>query len=130
MSTGQVQLERRVGQRFDLHIPVRIRIVEPCCDISGFTENLSARGAFVYTDTIVAEGSAVEFTFTMPSEITLGEGMRVRCHGRVLRSMAGDHGAKPAIAVHFDTYEYLTTEVSVSGSSFERLSPLHEHAAS
>jgi hypothetical protein len=67
----------------------------------------------------------------MPSEITLGEKMRVRCKGRVLRVTQSDGKTKSAIAVHFESYEYLATQEALTTSaSFDRLSPLHEHATS
>jgi hypothetical protein len=131
MSTEQVQLERRVGQRFEYHLPVSIRIVEQNVNVAGCTENLSARGAYVYTEYPLKEGAAVELTLTMPSEITLGEKMRVRCKGRVVRAAIPDGKSKPGIAVHFDNYEYLTgAEDVTTTSSFDRLSALHEHVVS
>jgi hypothetical protein len=131
MSTDQVQLERRVGQRFEYHLPVAIRVVDQGVDVTGCTENLSARGAYLYTESPVPEGTALELTLTMPSEITLGEQMRVRCKGRVLRAAQPDGKSKPGIAVHFESYEYLTAQAELTTSaSFDRLSPLHEHAVS
>jgi hypothetical protein len=44
----------------------------------------------------LSEGAEIELTLKMPSEITLGESMRVRCRGRVLRILnAADNGWKP-----------------------------------
>ena len=104
MSTDPLRLERRVGQRFDVHIPLSISIEGRT--VTGFTQNASGRGVFLFTEAELAEGSTVELTFTMPSEITLTESMRVRCRGRVLRcsqSSAEKHG----VAVQLDSYEYL-----------------------
>ena len=42
-------------------------------------------GAFLFTDMALSEGAEIELTLRMPSEITLGENMRVRCRGEVLR---------------------------------------------
>jgi len=49
----------------------------------------------------------VELTLMMPSEITLGESMRVRCLGQVKRVQALDIAGKNSVAVHFAGYEYL-----------------------
>jgi len=131
MGTDQVQVERRVGQRFEYHLPVVIRVVGQGLDVAGCTENLSARGAYLYVESRLTEGAPVELTLTMPSEITLGEKMRVRCKGRVLRVTQPDGKTKSAIAVHFESYEYLATpEALTTSASFDRLSPLHEHATS
>ena len=83
MSTDQVHLERRASQRFDFQLPVALRLSGTDREGCGFTQDLSGRGAFFYTDFQLAEGDAVELTFVMPSEITLTENMRVRCRGRV-----------------------------------------------
>ena len=45
----------------------------------------------------------------MPSEITLGENMRVRCRGQVKRVKPLDIAGKNSVAVHFAGYEYLAT---------------------
>lgn len=131
MSTDQVQLERRVGQRFEYHLPVAIRVVDQGVDFTGCTENLSSRGAYLYSESTVSEGASVVLTLTMPSEITLGERMRVRCRGRVLRVAQPDGKSKSGIAVHFESYEYLAAQDELSTSPcFDRLSPLHDHVAS
>ena len=132
MGTDQIQVERRVGQRFEYHLPVVIRVVGQGLDIAGCTENLSARGAYLYVESPLTEGAPIELTLTMPSEITLGEKMRVRCKGRVLRvTQQPDGKTKSAIAVHFESYEYLAAhEALTTSASFDRLSPLHEHATS
>jgi PilZ domain len=108
MSTDQVSFERRSAQRFDFQIPVSIRLIDSQTQSSGFTQDLSARGALLYTDLAVAEGDAVELTLSMPSEITLTESMRVRCRGRVMRVAADPAGTKFGVAVHLEGYEYLS----------------------
>ena len=85
MSAEQFQIERRAAQRFDVHVPVSVRLAGSEREGCGFTQNLSARGALLHTDLPMAEADAVEVTLVMPSEITLAENMRVRCRGRVLR---------------------------------------------
>lgn len=42
----------------------------------------------------------------MPSEITLAEDMNVCCRGHVTRLECAE-GAKPAVAVHIERYEFL-----------------------
>jgi PilZ domain len=86
----------------------------------GFTQNLSGRGLFFYTEATLAEGSLVELSFTMPSEITLGESMPVRCRGRVLRSSVFEAGEKNGVAVRLDSYQYLPPEEAESMAPFAR----------
>jgi hypothetical protein len=85
MTTLPVSLERRVGQRFDFNLPVSLRDQTTAAEGFGFTHDVSSRGAFFFTDIALNPGTEIEITLNMPSEITLGEAMRVRCKGRVLR---------------------------------------------
>src|SRR5229473_1460719 len=119
-------LERRGAQRFEVHLPLAVHFDERT--VAGFTQDLSGRGMFFYADAALPEGAVVELTFTMPSEITLGENMPVRCRGRVLRassSQAGpghSHlGERNGIAVHLDSYEYLPS--NEPNAHFVRVSP-------
>ena len=94
------------------------------------TQDLSARGAFLYTDCSVTVGAAVEVTLRMPSEITLAESMRLRCRGRVLRIVHPDSVKnKVGLAVELCAYEYLTekSDETHRRTDFDRISPLHEH---
>ena len=128
MSTDPIRLERRAGQRFALHLPLAVHFEGRTAP--GFTQDLSGRGIFFYTEAALADGSVVDLTFTMPSEITLAESMRVRCRGRVLRVTASDAGAKNGIAVRLDSYHYLAPDecasivplarTAAAGSSVER----------
>jgi hypothetical protein len=125
MNTTPVRVERRAGQRFELHVPVSIKLAGSQHDTCGFTQDLSARGAFLFTDFPLGVGETVELTLVMPSEITLGESMRVRCMGRVLRVVQPSVGTKLGVAVHFDGYEYLPDAKAAETSDFERVSALH-----
>ena len=126
MTTSPVRLERRAGQRFDLHLPVSIKLSGSAHEACGFTQDLSARGSFFYTDYPLGVGECVELTLVMPSEITLGENMRVRCKGRVLRVQQPAVGTKLGVAVHFATYEYLAEPTPPQETSdFDRVAPLH-----
>jgi hypothetical protein len=124
-----VRVERRVGQRFELHTPVSMKLAGTQHEACGFTQDLSARGSFFYTDFPLAPGEPVELTLLMPSEITLGESMRVRCPGTVLRVVQPTIGTKLGVAVHFASYEYLVEPRASekSDSCFERISALHGH---
>jgi hypothetical protein len=108
MSTDPIRLERRAGQRFELLLPLAVHFDGRTTP--GFTHDLSGRGIFFYSEAALSEGSVVELAFTMPSEITLAENMRVRCRGRVLRASASDAGGKNGVAVRLDSYRYLPPE--------------------
>jgi PilZ domain len=139
MTTPPVGIERRVGQRFPYLLPLSLRQPGTSLEGVGFTQDLSSRGVFFFTNAPLTEGSEIELTLRMPSEITLGESMPVRCRGRVLRvvrpaatSAPDGSGTAPAetkigVAVRLEGYEYLP-ESSQSSASFPRVSALHpEH---
>jgi PilZ domain len=128
MATLPVRHERRAAQRFDFHLPVSIRQCGSGAEELGFTQNISARGAFIYIAKQMPEGCDVELTLMMPSEITLTENMRVRCRGKVLRVSQPSASSKVGLAVHLEGYEFLPDQPeSVGKGSYERISSLHEH---
>ena len=105
MNTDANRVERRAAQRFEVHLPVSVHFNGQT--VPGFTQDLSGRGVFLYTEADLPEGASVELTFMMPPEVTLGEGMPVRGRGRVLRNAATRAGQRNGIAVHLESYEYL-----------------------
>ncbi len=125
MISDQIHFERRAAQRFELHLPVAVRLPQTACEGCGSTQNLSARGALLHTDLRMAEGDPVGVTLVMPSMITLAANMRVRCHGKVLRVLSAQ-GKGSVVAVRVENYEYLP-ETDGASSSSSRIGALHEH---
>jgi hypothetical protein len=131
MMSSPVRVERRVGQRFPYLLPLSLRQVEGSVEGVGVTQDLSSRGVFFFTDLPLSEGAEIELTLQMPSEITLGDSMPVRCRGRALRvvrpatssSSASSIRAetKIGVAVRLECYEYLSDS---SSESFARVSRL------
>lgn len=137
MNTAKVRVERRVGQRFPYLLPVSFRLNSNGLKAVGFTQDLSSRGVFFLTDASLCEGSEIEITLRMPSEITLGESMPVRCRGRVLRvirpaayalepTSRGPAETKIGVGVRLESYEYLPESAECS-NDFSRISALHAH---
>jgi hypothetical protein len=107
MDAPPVRFERRNIQRFALHLPISVCLADSTVEHPGFTQDLSARGVFFYTELPLAKDDAVTLTFVMPSEITLAETMRVRCRGRVVRLAPQEQGATCGVAVRLEGYEFL-----------------------
>jgi len=135
MTTPPVRVERRAGQRFPYLLPLSLRQTATSLEGLGFTQDLSARGVFFFTDAPLEAGTEIELTLRMPSEITWGESMPVRCRGRILRvvrpAASPEDSSGPAraetkigVAVRFDGYEYLP-QAAESSSGFARVSALH-----
>lgn len=138
MNAPPVGVERRIGQRFALNLPVAVRDLATELQGLGFSQDLSSRGVFLFTEMALSEGAEVELTLKMPAEITLGENMPVRARGRVLRIVqTADPGKKDVapeanrtkigVAVCFHGYEYLS-ETEDAPADFRRIAGLHRTA--
>ncbi len=104
---SQFQQEKRATRRFSLRLPVSIRFTNGGVhELSAETRDVSARGVFFYLDKKLSEGSAIEFTLTLPPEITLTESIRVRCKGRIVRV---EDGVEQRIGVGaiIDQYDFV-----------------------
>jgi hypothetical protein len=99
--------EKRATRRFALRLPVSVRYGEPADEHAAQTRDVSARGICFYLDSAIQAGSAIDFTLTLPPEITLTESIRVRCKGRVVRVEGGNPVGKMAVGAVIDEYEFL-----------------------
>ena len=99
--------DKRATRRFALRLPVSVRYGEDEEEHTAQTRDVSARGICFYVDSAIQAGSAIDFTLTLPPEITLTESIRVRCKGRVMRVEGGDPAGKLAVAAVIDEYEFL-----------------------
>jgi c-di-GMP-binding flagellar brake protein YcgR len=83
--------ERRNARRYDLALPVMIRIPSDSADMpmagsrKGETLDISTRGMYFTVEQDVQAGSEVDITLTLPSEITHGSDVFVRAAGKVVR---------------------------------------------
>ena len=101
--------EKRATRRFALRLPVSV--ANPPDDPqlrSAQTRDVSARGICFYVDSNLSVGAGIEFTFTLPPEITLTESIKVRCKGKVIRVDDGRPDHKMAVAAVIDEYEFLS----------------------
>ena len=105
---AEAEHEKRATRRFALRLPVAVTYANDGSqeqEKSAQTRDVSARGICFYVDSAIAPGSLIEFTLTLPPEITLTESIRVRCKGKVVRVDDGD--GKVAVAAVIDEYEFL-----------------------
>jgi PilZ domain len=106
---AETQQEKRSTRRFALHLPVTVNYAENGSqEKTAQTRDVSARGICFYLDSAIEPGAAIEFTLTLPPEITLTESIRVRCKGKVLRVEQGAKDGKVAVAAVIDEYEFLS----------------------
>lgn len=100
--------EQRCARRLDLALPVHVKYTN-----GGFhevvtqTRNLSTQGVLLEMDSDLKTGADIEFTLTLPPEITMTDSIRVRCVGRVVRVGAPDEQAKITVAATIDQYDFV-----------------------
>ena len=89
-----------------LKLPVSIRCEDgKVQEVPAETRDVSAQGVFFYCGSKLSHGSKVEFTLTLPPEITLTESIRVRCRGRVVR--IDDMRPQTGIAAIIEQYDFV-----------------------
>ncbi len=112
--------ERRLMRRFDMRLPAIVRLgrdhADRTIDGSAFdtlsefhteTQNVSARGVYLYLDRPLPEGARCEVTLTFPPHISLTEAVRVRFTARVIRSESPLPSARVGTAAVIEDYEFL-----------------------
>jgi hypothetical protein len=105
---AEAQQEKRTTRRFALKLPVSVTCPGSDAPVAAAqTRDVSARGISFYVDSAIAPGSAIEFTLTLPAEITLTEAIRVHCKGRVVRLDEGNPAGKLTVAAVIEEYEFL-----------------------
>lgn len=105
----EVQQDKRSTRRFALRLPVTVSYTSDGSEEKpAQTRDVSARGICFFLDSSIEAGSPIEFTLTLPPEITLTESIRVRCKGKVVRVENGAPNGKVAVAAVIDEYEFLS----------------------
>jgi PilZ domain-containing protein len=101
-------------RRFDMRLPATVRVEDASIgELLTETQNVSARGVFLYLDRPLAAGSRIHVTLTLPPHVTLTDPVRVRFTARVLRAEAPLPGSRVGIAALIEDYEFLRAGSSV-----------------
>jgi len=83
--------ERRNARRYDLSLPVMIRIPSDDDDVriaglrKGETLDISTRGMYFTIEQDLQAGSELDITLTLPAEVTHGSEVFVKAAGKVVR---------------------------------------------
>jgi hypothetical protein len=103
------QAEKRATRRFAFRLPVSVNYNgNPGAALAAQTRDVSARGICFFLEAPLNLGSELDFTLTLPPEITLTESIRVRCKGKVVRVDSNVADAKVPVAAVIDEYEFLS----------------------
>ena len=89
--------------RFPIKLPVAFKSVAGGKTVE--TDNISANGVLFHMDADVPEGSAVDFTISLPADVVGAEAdVQVDCRGRVVRSF--QDGGRRGVGVVIDEYRF------------------------
>jgi len=101
--------ERRAARRYDLTLPVSIRIAPErlAGRQEGKTRDISTRGLYFVIGQDVDAGSELDIRLTLPAEITHGTDVFVRAQGKVIRVERRVEDGEPRLGVaamieHYD----------------------------
>jgi len=99
--------ERREARRFTMSLPLSLRCsgLGGTQEKTGKTRDVSFRGLYFWSDALLETGSEIEFTLTLPKEVTRSADVHIRCHGRVVRVEPRD--SERGIAARIENYEFL-----------------------
>ncbi|HVB55618.1 MAG TPA: PilZ domain-containing protein [Candidatus Acidoferrales bacterium] len=108
--------ERRMARRYDLSLPVSVRlpISRELGSHNGRTRDISTRGVYFIMEKNLAPGMELDFTLTLPAEITRGTEVFVRAHGRVVRvdQRRDDDNQNIGVAAVIERYDIIRGEAS------------------
>ena len=103
--------ERRVARRYDLSLPVMVRI--PAQGLaetqSGRTRDISTKGLYFVIDQEVRAGSNLDIMLTLPKEMTNGEEVLVKASGKIVRveSRMEDGDERLGVAAVIERYDIM-----------------------
>ena len=101
-------IEQRKNQRFDLRLPFEI-VNEKSHRPKGETMNVSSCGVLFTTPGDVQIGDPIEYLITLPRVTGSRSDVRLRCIGKVVRSVEALRTEEPvvAFAATLERYEFL-----------------------
>ncbi len=106
--------ERRIARRYDLSLPVIIRVpAERVADSpKGKTRDVSTRGVYFVLDKDLEAGSELDITLTLPAEMTHGSDVFVRALGKVVRveQRVEDGSSRMGVAAVIERYDIIRGE--------------------
>jgi hypothetical protein len=74
------------------------------------SRDVSSHGICFYCDAALEANSAIEFTVTLPAEVTMTEPISVHCNGTVVRVENNEGGTRFAVAAAIDSYEFVASD--------------------
>jgi PilZ domain-containing protein len=108
--------ERRTARRYDLSLPVIIRVPveKEVTSRNGKTRDISTRGVYFTIDQEMGAGAELDITLTLPSEVTRGSEVFIRAMGKVVRvdKKPENSSDRVGVAAIIERYEIIRTDSS------------------
>jgi hypothetical protein len=101
--------ERRRSERFNFGVPLTIRWTNGSEQRTAHavTQDVSSGGVYFFLPEAIPHGTAVEIEMTLPTQISLGTPVRVRCKGCIQRCVLKP-GESAGMATMIEKYEFLS----------------------
>jgi len=110
--------ERRTARRYDLSLPVSIRVPidRETTPRSGETRDISTRGVYLIVDSDLGTGAELDLTMTLPAEVTGGTAVFIRAIGKVVRveKPRESESQRVGVAAVIERYEIVRNEALAS----------------
>jgi hypothetical protein len=109
--------DRRTARRYDLSLPVLIRIPVEQDACNGKTRDISTRGVYFVIENQLVAGAELDLTMTLPAEVTGGTEVFIRAVGKVVRveKGPGNNGQQVGVAALIQRYEIVRNESMKAG---------------
>jgi c-di-GMP-binding flagellar brake protein YcgR len=111
-----IMTERRTARRYDLSLPVMIRVAaeQAAGTQEGKTRDVSTRGLYFVVDQDLETGSEIDITLTLPAELTRGSEVLVRAMGKVVRleNRMEDGSTRLGVAAVIERYDIVRGEAA------------------
>jgi hypothetical protein len=92
--------------RFDLHLPLKYRLVGERDWRDGTTENISRSGMLFQAEEAIAPNAQLEINLVLPAEIAGLAAAEVVCRGEVVRTVASESTVSPTLAAKILQYHF------------------------
>jgi hypothetical protein len=104
--------DRRTARRYDLSLPVLIKLPIEQDARNGKTRDISTRGVYFHIGNHLAAGSELDLTMTLPAEVTGGTEVFIRAIGKVVRveKISDEDDSQVGVAALIQRYEIVRNE--------------------
>jgi hypothetical protein len=106
--------ERRTAHRYDLSLPVIIRLPTERATPShnGKTRDISTRGLYFTIEQDMSDGAELDIMLTLPSEVTRGSEVFIHAMGKVVRVDKTPEGisSRIGVAAVIERYEIIRND--------------------